>query len=231
MKNLKNLIIILGIICCCTAFVGGMHYQKGLCPEPEVIEIEKKVDVVKFVEKSKTLTQDFIIHLNPNVDPEMSLIMAKAIDESSAKYRLPRKLVCSIIMKESLFNPFARSKAGAVGLMQIMPKIHADKHIDKNLWHIASNIDVGCQIFREYLDAEHGIMTKAFHRYLSKNASKSEVKNYTDDIYSNWAILEMFDYLSIAEKREAEKQIELEQQQKDQQVKEKNDDENIEKEK
>lgn len=222
MKAMKVLLVMLLIVCCVGAFVSGMKYQKSLCPKPEVIEVEKKVDVVKFVEKSKTLTQDFIIHLNPNVDPEMSLIIAKAIDESSAKYRLPRKLVCSIIMKESLFNPFARSKAGAVGLMQIMPKIHADKHIDRNLWHIASNIDVGCEIFREYLDAEHGIMTKAFHRYLSKNASKSEVKNYTDDIYSNWAILEMFDYLSIAEKREAEKQIELEQQQKNQ-VKEKSD--------
>jgi len=176
-----------------------------ICPEPKVKIVEKekikKVEVIKFVEKSKTLTQDFLLHLNPNIDPELATIIARAIDVSSAKYRLPRKLICSIMMKESRINPFARSKAGAVGLMQIMPKIHKDKHVDTNLWHININVDVGCLIFREYLDLEHGNMYKTFHRYLSRNATKDQIKRYSSDIYGNWSKLEMFDYLSIEERK------------------------------
>ncbi len=199
------LIIILVSVCTVVSIIRFNLLDDYITCDAEIVEkiIEKetKVEVVKFVEKSKTQTHDFLLHLNPDVDPELAIIIAKAIDESSAKYRLPRKLVCSIIMKESAINPFAISKVGAIGLMQIMSKIHKEKHVDTNLWHIAVNVDVGCQIFREYLDLEHGNMYKTFHRYLSRNATKEQIKNYSSDIYGNWAKLEMFDYLSIEERK------------------------------
>ena len=189
-------------ICLSIAFVGGRKYEQSVFvpPEQEVKVVEKEKEVIKYVEKSKTATEDFLMHLNKDVDPALAGIIAKAIDEASAKYRLPRKLVCSIIRKESNINPFARSKVGATGLMQVMPKIHKDRYKGRNLWHIPVNVDVGCQIFREYLDLEKGNMYKTFHRYLSKNATKEQVRDYTGGIYSYWAKLEMFDYLSTAER-------------------------------
>lgn len=171
--------------------------------KPEIIEKE----VVTFVEKSKTETQDFLIHLNPDLDPDLALIIADAVDKSSAKYRLPRKLVCSIIRKESNINPFAKSRVNAVGLMQIMPKIHAKKYEGRNLWHIHVNVDVGCAIFREYLDLEKGNMKKTFHRYLSKNATKDQIDKYSGDIYGFWSKLEMFDYLTTSEREENKEKV------------------------
>jgi hypothetical protein len=217
--NKKKVGIVIGLftffICLSLAFYGGREYEKAVFnpPEPEVKIIEKEKEVIKYVEKSKTATEDFLMHLNKDVDPQLAGIIAKAIDEASAKYRLPRKLVCSIIRKESNINPFARSKAGATGLMQIMPKIHKDRYEGRNLWHIPVNVDVGCQIFREYLDLEKGNMFKTFHRYLSKNATKDQINAYAGGIYSYWAKLEMFDYLSSAERdREQEEATEHPQQ-------------------
>ena len=181
------------------AYGGGVFHQYQINKQNPVIQ---KEDVVKFVEKSKTETKDFLMHLNKDLDPFVAEIIADAVDKFSAKYRLPRKLVCAIIRKESNIDPKAESKVGAVGLMQVMPKIHKDKYVGRNLWHIHTNVETGCMIFREYLDMEKGNMHKTFHRYLSKNASQVQVDKYAGGIYKFWAQLEMFDYLSTAEREQ-----------------------------
>ncbi|NIQ12846.1 MAG: transglycosylase SLT domain-containing protein, partial [Candidatus Dadabacteria bacterium] len=44
-----------------------------------------------------------------------------AVDNVAKRYRLPKSLVHAVITAESAYNPEAISKAGAVGLMQLMP--------------------------------------------------------------------------------------------------------------
>ena len=84
----------------------------------------------------------------------------------------------AIIKKESFFNPFAKSKV-AFGLMQVYPKYHKEKleqravKDERQLYHIALNVDVGCQIFKEYYDASNGDLDETFHKYLSKKATKA----------------------------------------------------------
>lgn len=203
-KNLMTFVF------CVIIFSGGMIfglflYQEKILPKkipaPEIVEKIVEKEIIHYVERSKTKTSDFLLHLNPDIDPALAEIIANSVDEMSKKYQLPRKLVCSIIRKESNMNPFAKSRVGAVGLMQVMPKIHAERYKGQNLWHIKTNIDVGCSIFREYLDKENGNMYSTFHRYLSKNATKDQLNAYAGDIYENWSKLEMFDYLSIAERQ------------------------------
>lgn len=64
-------------------------------------------------------------------------------------------LIMAIIAVESRYNPIAESVAGAKGLMQIIPKYHADKLDEfggeKALFDPATNILVGSQILKEYL--------------------------------------------------------------------------------
>jgi len=165
----------------------------------ENITIQEK-EVNKDVEKSKTSTEELLLFLNSQIDPDVAKLIASAVDKASEKHMLPRKLICSIIKKESNMNPFAISKAGASGLMQVMPKIHSNKLEGKNVFHIGPNVDVGCSIFREYLNKENGELSKTFHAYLSKNASKEVADAYQSDIMKYWAELEMYDYLRIIDR-------------------------------
>lgn len=47
---------------------------------------------------------------------------ADLINKASAAYGLDSSLIAAVIFEESKFDPAVRSKAGAVGLMQVMPQ-------------------------------------------------------------------------------------------------------------
>jgi soluble lytic murein transglycosylase-like protein len=75
-------------------------------------------------------------------------------------------LVLAVIDVESKFRKYAVSKAGARGLMQVMPfwvkEIGEPGH---NLFQERMNLRYGCTILRHYLDREHGNITNALARY------------------------------------------------------------------
>jgi len=180
--------------------------------KPKTVEVKVPVDkeVIKYVEKQGgTPTEKFIIYLNSRIDPVTTKAIAKAVDESSKKYSLPRKLVLSIINNESFFNPLAKSHKDCVGLMQINPPKHKEKvkNIPKtHLYHISINVNIGCKIFREYFDINKGDLHKTFHSYLGKKATKKEIEKYKNDILYTFAGLEMYEYIGQKEK---EKEIEI----------------------
>jgi soluble lytic murein transglycosylase-like protein len=64
-------------------------------------------------------------------------------------------LVLAVISIESRFNPIAESVAGAIGLMQIIPRFHLEKlkaHGGEHaVFHPESNILVGARILQEYV--------------------------------------------------------------------------------
>jgi soluble lytic murein transglycosylase-like protein len=57
-------------------------------------------------------------------------------------YSMPRELVCAVIEVESGWNPMAVSRAGAVGLMQLMPDTAAAFGV-RNRFDVAENIRGG----------------------------------------------------------------------------------------
>jgi soluble lytic murein transglycosylase-like protein len=62
-------------------------------------------------------------------------------------------LILAVIAVESRFNPIAQSGMGAKGLMQIIPKYHADSFggdVEQSLFPIA-NIRAGSRILKEYI--------------------------------------------------------------------------------
>jgi soluble lytic murein transglycosylase-like protein len=75
-------------------------------------------------------------------------------------------LVLAVIDVESRFHKYSVSKAGARGLMQVMPfwvkQIGEPRH---NLFHERTNLRYGCTILRYYLDREHGNLANALGRY------------------------------------------------------------------
>jgi len=75
-------------------------------------------------------------------------------------------LVLAVIDVESRFRKYAVSKAGARGLMQVMPFwVKELGEASHNLFQERTNLRYGCTILRHYLDREKGNMTNALARY------------------------------------------------------------------
>jgi soluble lytic murein transglycosylase-like protein len=79
--------------------------------------------------------------------------------------QLPPDLVLALIEVESRFDPWAVSRAGAVGLMQVMPFWPRQLGSQDDLGHVAPNIRMGCEILRYYLRIENHDWNRALARY------------------------------------------------------------------
>ena len=75
-------------------------------------------------------------------------------------------LVLAVIDIESKFKKYAVSRAGARGLMQVMPFwVKELGQPTDNLFHERTNLRYGCTILRHYLDRERGNLANALGRY------------------------------------------------------------------
>jgi soluble lytic murein transglycosylase-like protein len=97
--------------------------------------------------------------------------------------RLPPGLVMALIAVESRFDRWAVSRAGAVGLMQVMPFWPEQLGMRRyELVHVAPNVHMGCAILRYYLGYEHNDVRKALARY---NGSAGK-RDYPDLVLTAW---------------------------------------------
>jgi soluble lytic murein transglycosylase-like protein len=124
---------------------------------------------------------DMSRRLKPFVpDPVRRIKLLKQVHYEATRAGLSPELVLAVIQVESRFNRFAISKAGALGLMQVMP--FWLKEIGKphdNLFDIRTNLRMGCTILRYYMDKQHDDLTSALARY---NGSLYSYK-YTNRIF------------------------------------------------
>jgi len=105
-----------------------------------------------------------MLDLVPDPDERMSLL--KMIHKEAVRAQVPPQMVLALIQVESKFDPYAVSKSGAVGLMQIMPfwlKLIGREH--DSLVHAETNLRMGCTILKYYLGKSHGDIREALHRY------------------------------------------------------------------
>lgn len=94
--------------------------------------------------------------------------------EASATYGVPVKLVKAVAKAESDFNPMAVSKAGASGVMQLMPATARGLGV-KNIFDPRENIFGGVRYLKERLDEFGGNVELALAAY---NAGSGNVKKY-----------------------------------------------------
>jgi len=98
--------------------------------------------------------------------PDKRLNLLRQIHHEARKADLHPELVLAVIDVESNFDRFAISKAGAQGLMQVMP--FWLKEIGKprdSLFNVRTNLRMGCTILKYYLKKEKGDLTRALARY------------------------------------------------------------------
>lgn len=79
---------------------------------------------------------------------------------------LDPQLVLAVMDVESHFRKYAVSKAGARGLMQVMPFwVELIGVPGQDLFAERTNLRYGCTILRYYIDREHGNLVRALERY------------------------------------------------------------------
>ena len=99
-------------------------------------------------------------------DPQTRMEMLRLVHREATRVDLPPNMVLAVIHVESLFNPYAVSRAGALGMMQVMPfwKKELGRDTD-NLIDLETNLRYGCTILKYYLDRERGRWPEALARY------------------------------------------------------------------
>ena len=102
------------------------------------------------------------------------LELEHAVRRAAQKHHVQPALLLAVIKAESSFNPIAISKAGAVGLMQLIPET-AIRHGVRNLYDTNDNVAGGAKHLRYLLDRFHGNTRLALAAY---NAGERKVDQY-----------------------------------------------------
>ena len=117
----------------------------------------------------------------PNVDVSAEYIAIPAhqayddiIEEAASKYEMDANLIRAVMQAESAFHPYAVSRAGAEGLMQLMPDL-ADEMGVSNVFDPRDNIMGGARYLKRLLDYHDGNLDLALASY---NAGPGNVERY-----------------------------------------------------
>lgn len=117
-------------------------------------------------------------------------IYDEAIESAAATHGVRPELVRAVIQVESGFNPRARSRVGAMGLMQLMPATAAELGVD-NPWDPVQNIHGGVaylgSLIREFGDevlalAAYNAGPGAVNRYGQRIPPYRETQDYVQKI-------------------------------------------------
>ena len=113
------------------------------------------------------------------------------IDEIARKYSFDPNLINAIIKNESGYDPEVESRAGAVGLMQLMPDtardlgLRVDDNIDERLFPY-TNVDAGTRYIRDLIDQYNSNIYLALAAY---NAGPGNLDEWIDEVGTNWSEL------------------------------------------
>ena len=99
--------------------------------------------------------------------PQAFLAETKAVSE---RFNLPEALLFGLVRSESLFQPAVVSRAGAVGLAQLMPATAAEtagrlRIPEYDITNPADNLTLGASYFRRILDNRNGRFMPAIFSY------------------------------------------------------------------
>jgi len=172
-------------------------YQKRLIEERnfEITTLKEKLGRKSDIRVLSKINSHIEL-LEPSLDPNVRMIISKAIEKWCNKYNLSYSLVTNLIYAETLpkFNIFSKSPKDCVGLMQINFKVHK-KEIEEmknlkveDLYHIDTNIKFGCMILRGYIDKSNS-PTAALRKYVGGTDLK-----YIHLIYEKMALWEINNY-------------------------------------
>lgn len=121
-------------------------------------------------------------------DPSERLRILRAVHKHATHVDIPAELVLAVIDVESNFDRFAISASSALGLMQVMPFwIKELGYKDKNaLFAIETNVLLGCEILKFYLDMERGNLVQGLARYNGSVGRRWYSDRVLDRVRTKW---------------------------------------------
>lgn len=160
----------------CLTLVSASDALAGAMPRDEQERAEMRVFLKAAITKSDSFADrfdaevwllDMSTRLSPFMkNPEERLDLLRAIHREAKRAQLKPDLVLALIQVESKFDRYAVSRAGAQGLMQVMPFWKNEiGHSEDNLTDINTNLRYGCQILKFYMQKEGGSWMNALARY------------------------------------------------------------------
>jgi soluble lytic murein transglycosylase-like protein len=175
MRN--NLFMLIRIILVGTLMPGIVFF------DPIAVAAGEKGDLYRHVERDGTLSFTNVPSdgrfkkVDLDSPPRTRLSMGRlegTIVHHSMRHRLDPALLSAVIKAESDFDPSAVSRAGAIGLMQLMPRT-AEKLAIEDPFDPDENIAGGARYLRYLLDRFSGNLPLALAAY---NAGVTRVERY-----------------------------------------------------
>ena len=176
--EIKSLFFLTGLLLCFSSFALGDIYryvdQYGrvtLTDRPKSDKYKKLIKTWKGWEEvgSRIALKDF--------DKNKKKYVA-TINYYADRYRLPQSLLHAVVTAESAYDADAISRAGAVGLMQLMPAT-AKRYGVSNRRNPLDNLDGGTRYLRDLLKLFDNNLVLALAAY---NAGEGAVKRYGNKV-------------------------------------------------
>jgi|GEM_PF-6258343 len=125
--------------------------------------------------------KEYIAARYTKVPKELAEIIAIKTNKLCIKHNMDFSIIVGLMEVESSYNPFAKSKVDARGLLQVMYKVWAKEmniKREKDLYGIEYNIDTGIRILKHYIDKNKGNLTKALQNYNGSGGTDFSNKVY-----------------------------------------------------
>ncbi len=173
----------------------------SLLMNPEIMKVKAQLAAQNDVEEvdeipdlSSILPAGSVARPANLAQPTSKAHIMNMVSKISQKHGVDENLVKALIKQESGFNPKATSKAGAMGLMQLMPSTAKGLGV-KDAYNPAQNVDGGVRYLKSMLDKYNGNVVLALAAYnagpgaVDKYGSVppyAETQNYVKSILANY---------------------------------------------
>ena len=146
------------------------------------------------VSMSNVLQEAAAIQANKPAQSANKAQILNVVSQISKKHGVDEKLVQALIKQESGFNPKAKSKAGAMGLMQLMPATAKNLGV-KDPYNTVQNVEGGVKYLKSMLNKYNGNVILALAAYNAGPAAVDkysgvppykETQNYVKNILANY---------------------------------------------